>query len=62
MDRVYVVDVSNLLNRWFFYADYYNFMNFMKKSEEVKEFTIPEIVREWNDKYAKHPRQYVFCK
>ena len=52
------VDVSNLLDRWFFFTDLDNFFDFIKKS---KGRSIPEMVGEWNDRYAKNPNQYVFC-
>jgi len=57
--RVFYVDISNLLDRWFFFTDLDNFMGFFSKS---KTRPIPEVVKEWNDKYAKHPKQYVFCR
>jgi hypothetical protein len=55
---VYCVNVCNLLDRWFFFDDLENFLNFMKNSTGRP---IPEIVCEWNDRYAKKPNQHVFC-
>lgn len=57
--RIFYIDVSNLLDRWFSHRDLYNFIDFVKKS---KHRPIDEVVAEWNNKFAKTPSQYVFCK
>src|SRR3989304_7801446 len=57
--KVYSVDISNLQNRWFSYRDLENFMDFVKKSEGRP---IPEIISEWNDKFAKSVKEYVFLR
>lgn len=60
MRITYRVDISNLLDRWFFFTDADKFTEFFRQGMK-NNTSIPEIVATWNA-YATSPKQHVWLQ